>query len=124
MYAFWFWLHVACAWLSVTGFFLRGLLMLRDSPLRRALPVRVLPHLVDTVLLVSAAALAISLDQYPFTDAWLTAKLLGLFAYIGLGLVAFRFGRTPAVRSAAFVAALVAAAYILLVAYARTPLPL
>lgn len=124
MYGFWFWLHVLCAWLSVGGFFLRGILMLRDSPLRQTKPVRILPHIVDTLLLVSAVALALALGQYPFADAWLTAKLLGLVVYIGLGLVAFRFGPTRSIRTLAFAGALLTGIYILAVAYARHPLPL
>jgi uncharacterized membrane protein SirB2 len=124
MYGFWFWLHVLCAWLSVGGFFLRGVLMLRDSPLRQTKPVRILPHIVDTLLLVSAIVLALTLGQYPFADAWLTAKLLGLVVYIGLGLVAFRFGPTRGIRSLAFAAALLTGLYLLAVAYARHPLPL
>lgn len=124
MYGFWFWLHVLCAWLSVGGFFLRGILMLRDSPLRQTKPVRILPHIVDTLLLLSAVFLALTLGQYPFTDAWLTAKLLGLVVYIGLGLVAFRFGPTRGIRTLAFAGALLTGLYILAVAYARHPLPL
>ena len=124
MYGFWFWLHVLCAWLSVGGFLLRGILMLRDSPLRQTKPVRILPHVVDTLLLVSAVALALVLGQYPFADAWLTAKLLGLVVYIGLGLVAFRFGSTRGIRTLAFAGALLTGIYILAVAYGRHPLPL
>jgi uncharacterized membrane protein SirB2 len=124
MHGFWYALHVGCAALSVTGFVLRGALMLVDSPLRRAPLVRVAPHVVDTLLLVAAVALAVTLRQAPFADAWLTAKLGALLAYIGLGLVAFRFGRTRTVRAAAFAGALLAVAYLIAVALARDPLPL
>lgn len=123
MHAIWYWLHVGCAGASVAGFLLRGVWMLRDSPLRRRRLVRVLPHLVDTVLLVAAGGLAMSLGRYPFVDAWLTSKVLALAVWIGLGLVAFRFGRTRRVRALAFVGALLAVAWILAVAFTRRPIP-
>ena len=46
------------------------------------------------VLLVSAIALAAITAQYPFVQPWLTAKVLALLAYILLGTVAIRRGRT------------------------------
>lgn len=124
MHEVWFWLHAGSAWLSVTGFVLRGIWMLTDSPLRRRKPARILPHVVDTVLLVSAAGLALTLGQYPFAEGWLTAKLVALLVYIGLGLVAFRFGPTQPIRNLAFAGALLAGVYIMAVAYTKTPLPL
>jgi len=95
--------------------------MLRGSPLLQARLVRVLPHVVDTLLLASAVWLAVLLRQYPFVQGWLTAKVLGLIAYIVLGSYALRRGRTPRQRAAAFVAALVTAAYIVAVAVTRDP---
>jgi uncharacterized membrane protein SirB2 len=81
----------------------------------------VAPHLVDTTLLVSAVALAWTLRVSPLTDAWLAAKLIGLLAYVGLGLVALRFGRTRAVRATAWAGALLAFAYIVSVALTKDP---
>jgi uncharacterized membrane protein SirB2 len=60
--------HVISVVLSVSGFFLRGLLMMRDSPLLGARWIRVLPHINDTVLLVAALTLAAMSGQYPFVD--------------------------------------------------------
>jgi uncharacterized membrane protein SirB2 len=112
-------LHVACVVLSVAGFVARGGLMLAGSPLLRARFARVAPHVVDTLLLASALWLAWTLHQYPFVHGWLTAKVLGLLAYIVLGAIALRRGRTLAVRAAAFVAALLAAGYIVAVALTK-----
>ena len=53
---------------------------------------------------------------------WITAKLLALLLYIGLGMVALRFGRTQRVRVAAWVAALMVAAYIVSVALNKSAL--
>jgi uncharacterized membrane protein SirB2 len=114
--------HIACAILSISGFTLRGILMLLDSPLLAARFVRVAPHVVDTVLLASALWLAALIGQYPFVEGWLTAKLLALIAYIALGTVALKRARSKTVRAAAFALALVTAAYIVSVALTRDPL--
>lgn len=124
MYGFWWTLHVVCVYLSLAGFVLRGIWMIQASPLRFLKPVRIVPHVIDTLLLVSALALAWLTAQYPFTHGWLTAKLLALVAYIGLGLLAFRFGRSREVRILAWVGALLAFGYMLAVAYARSAWPL
>ena len=50
--------HVISVVLSLTGFFLRGILMMRDSPLLAARWIRVVPHINDTVLLLAALSLA------------------------------------------------------------------
>lgn len=113
--------HVGCAALSIAGFAARGVLRLRGSALLETRLARIAPHVVDTVLLLSAVWLAWALGVVPFVHGWVTAKVLALLAYIGLGMLALR-GRTRAVRGAAFVAALAAAAYIVAVALTRDPL--
>lgn len=129
MYVF-FWIkaiHVGSVFLSVAGFIARGVLMLRGSPLLKTRFVRVAPHVLDTVLLASALWLCWLLGQYPFVQGWLTAKVLGLLAYIVLGVIALRRGRSRRVRAAAFAAALLTVAYVVTVAIAhdaRGPLAL
>lgn len=113
--------HVGCAVLSIAGFAARGFLMLRDSSLLHARFVRIAPHVVDTVLLGSAVALAWMSGQYPFAQGWLTAKLLALIAYILLGTVALKRGRSKTVRAVAFALALGTAFYIVGVALTRNP---
>lgn len=114
-------IHVACVALSWAGFFLRGLWMMRASPLLDARWVRVAPHAVDTVLLASAIALAVMLRQYPFVHGWLTAKVIGLVLYIALGMVALRRGPTRRARIAAWVAAQLVLGYVVAVALTKNP---
>jgi uncharacterized membrane protein SirB2 len=116
-------IHVGSAILSITGFVLRGIWMLQDSPLLKARATRILPHVVDTVLLVSAIALALRIAQYPFVHAWLTAKVLALILYIVLGSIALKRGRARWMRTATLAGALAVMAYILAVALTRNPLP-
>jgi len=75
------------------------------------------------LLLASALWLAWMMHQAPFVHGWLTAKVLGLLAYIVLGSIALRRGRTSTVRTVAFAGALLAAAYVVAVALTKDPLP-
>ena len=113
--------HVGSAVLSLALFSVRGAWMM-VSPARLGQPwVKVVPHVVDTVLLGSAIALAIAIGNYPGTHAWLTAKVAGLVAYVVLGRIALKRGRTRAIRVAAFFAALAVFAYIVSVAVTKSP---
>jgi uncharacterized membrane protein SirB2 len=116
-------LHVSCAIISFTLFFLRGIWSFNDSPIMRQRWVEVVPHYVDTLLLANALALAFTLEQYPFVDAWLTAKIFGLMLYIMLGSVALKQGKTKTIRVSAWLAALAVFVYIVLVAATHNPLP-
>lgn len=116
-------IHVTCAVISFALFFLRGIWSFNGSPIMRQRWVKIVPHVVDTLLLVSALALAFTIQQYPFVDAWLTAKFFGLVLYILLGTIALKYGKTKAVRVSAWLAALAVFAYIVLVAKQHDPLP-
>ncbi len=113
--------HVTAAALSITLFVARGA-WLASAPGR--VPqrwMRIVPHVVDTVLLASALWLAWQLG-YAGTRGWLWAKVVALALYIGLGVVALKPGRPARVRVLAFVAAIVTFAYIVSVALTKSPL--
>lgn len=114
-------IHVTCVIASGTGFFVRGLLMLADSPWRDRRLVRVVPHVVDTVLLASAISMAVLAHLVPTQQPWLMAKIVGLVVYIAVGAIALRHGRTRAQRAVAFAVALAVFAYIVAVALTRSP---
>ena len=115
-------IHIGCAILTIARFVLRGGLMLAGAPLLRSLPLRILPHVVDTVLLASAVMLTIIVHQYPFVQSWLTTKVVLLVVYIVLGSIALKRGRTRPVRVVAFVAALATVLFLVSVARTRDPL--
>ena len=96
--------------------------MLRESPLRQHRLTRVLPHIIDTLLLGSALTMAWMSGQYPFVNGWLTTKLFGLLAYILFGMMALKRGRTLTLRARYFGLAVLAYAYIVSVALTRSPL--
>ena len=113
-------LHAGCAYLSITGFVARYLMMLAGSELLRARVVRVLPHVVDTVLLVSAIALAWQLSASPLRDAWLAAKIGALLGYIVIGAVALRYGRSRRLRAVSGIVAIAIFAFIVSVARTKS----
>ena len=115
--------HVTAAALSISMFVVRGLGMLRNAAWLRHRLVRIVPHVNDTVLLLSAIWLALLTHQYPFQQGWLTAKVTALVLYIGLGMVAMRWGGTKRIRLIAWLGAVVTFAYIVAVALNRTPIP-
>lgn len=114
-------IHITCAALSFLLFSLRGIWMLQGSALLQRRWVKIAPHAVDTLLLASALVMVFWSAQYPFAQAWLTAKVVALVAYIILGTIALKRGKTKAVRLSAFLAALAVFAYIVKVALTRQP---
>lgn len=97
--------------------------MWRASPLLNRRWVRVAAPVVDSLLLASAVTLALMSGQYPIAQAWLTAKLLALLAYIGVGLFALRRGPNRRVRALNWTLAMIIYAYIVAVALTRQPWP-
>lgn len=115
-------LHVCSAILSISGFAMRGYWMVTDNPLLALRPVKVLPHVIDSLLLGSAVGMLLLWHASPFQYGWLTAKVVALLGYIALGMVALRFGRTRRVRITAFGMALLTVGYIVSVAYSKSAL--
>lgn len=115
--------HISCVLLSISGFLLRGVWMIRASPALQKKWVRIVPHVIDTALLVSAILLALSVQQYPFVHGWLTAKVLALVAYIVVGAIGLKYGRTRKIRIGAWLIAIALFAYIVLVARTHQALP-
>ena len=115
--------HVTCVVLSISGYLVRGVWMLRESPWLQKKWVRVAPHVIDTILLGSAILLAMQIQQYPFVQAWLTAKVLALIAYIVVGVIGLKYGGTKKIRVGAWLGAIAIFLYIVLVAFTRQVLP-
>ena len=116
-------LHVTSVIASGGFFLLRFVWMLQGSALLQRRWVKIAPHIIDTVLLVSAIVLAVQLAQYPFVQGWLTAKVLALLAYIVLGTLALKRAPTRALRIACGGLALLVFAYIVAVAITRLVQP-
>lgn len=116
-------LHITCAVLSITGYVIRGVWMMRESPWLRKKWVKIAPHIIDTLLLGAGIWLAIRIQQYPFVQGWLTAKVLALMAYIVVGAIGLKYGKTRKIRVAAWFGAIAIFFYIVLVALTHQVLP-
>lgn len=114
-------LHMSFAFLSGSLFFIRGVLMLRRPeglPPGTSLLDRS-SHIIDTILLGSALTMVAWSAQYPFVVPWLTAKVIAVVAYIIVGAVALRRGKTRGIRAGAFIAALLIFGYIVKLALTK-----
>ena len=114
-------IHQSAVTISFAGFLARGIGMLGDAGWVRHRLAKTLPHVVDTVLIVTAVWLVWILRLTPSNAPWISAKIGGLIAYIVIGMVALRFGRTKAVRGGAWVLAMLTFAWIVSVAITKDP---
>ena len=114
--------HQTAVALSIAGFFVRGAASLAGAQWVSSRAAKTVPHVVDSVLLLSALVLAWMLRLTPGQAPWLEAKIVGLVLYVALGVVALRPGRPRSVRAAAWVAALLVVGWIVSVALTKSPL--
>lgn len=116
-------IHIFCAAMTLASFMLRGYWMLRNSALLQHRLSRVLPHVIDTVLLLTGLTMAVSIYGAFYTQTWLLGKLAAVVVYIALGAIALHSGQTKAIRAAALFFALGVFAYIVLVAHTHSLVP-
>ena len=86
--------HMLFAVISGLFFLVRGAWMLMDSGMLQKKWVKILPHINDSLLLLCAIGLSVMSHQYPIAQDWLTVKVLALIAYIVLGVIALKKGKT------------------------------
>jgi uncharacterized membrane protein SirB2 len=114
-------IHLLTVVLSILGFAARGLGVMFDASWMKARWVKIVPHVNDTLLLISALILMVITNQYPFEQSWLTAKLFALVVYIGLGVVAFRLGKDKKQKLTAWALGMGVVFYIAVTAVSRNP---
>jgi uncharacterized membrane protein SirB2 len=90
---------------------------LPSAPWRRWLQL-----LIDALLLLSGLALGGIIQQFPFADPWLTAKLVGLVAYVTAGQAALRARGSTRRRRSVWLIALALCGYLFAVACTQSPL--
>lgn len=109
--------HVGLAYLSILLFIIRfGLFKLKPT-FKNNIILKILPHIIDTFLLIFAIWLCTIISQYPLTDHWLTAKVIGLIGYIAFATIAIKQE-----KNWAFVAAIISFAYIFAAAKSHSAL--
>ncbi len=115
-------IHLSAVALSVILFVVRFVWAQFNPAFLQRKWVKIAPHIIDTVLLLSAIVLCIMLSQYPFVNDWLTFKVLGVILYIAFGLLALKWGRNFAMRWVGFIGALTWIALTAQVAVTKQPL--
>lgn len=113
-------IHLTFVALSLFSFILRGIWMINDSPYLQAKLTKILPHIIDTVLLASAIWLVVTLGLQPGEHPWLVTKIIGLIAYIALGVVALKSKREKRVKITAWVAAIACFGFVASAAFSKS----
>lgn len=104
--------HIALAYISLALLLIRGVLSARKVDWRQYKLLKIAPHLVDTLLLVSGIAFFVTVG-YPLTS-WIFAKVLFLVLYVIFAAKAFK--KTQPFSLKHFILAVVSFMMILLVA--------
>ncbi len=115
-------IHLTAVVLTFTGFIVRGILLLRGSPLMDTVWVRKAPHMVDTILLLSGITLAWITGMNPLEQPWLATKLTALLLYIGFGMLAFRFAKKASMQLVSWLAAITVFCFMVSVAMTKSPI--
>ncbi len=116
-------IHIGSVIISYLLFVVRGVWSLAASPMLQWYPVKVMPHVVDTVLLTSAITLAVMLGVSPLNSVWLLTKIIALLLYIGLGSVAIKRGKTRRTKLTAWIVAQLVFCFIVATAITHSPTP-
>lgn len=99
-------LHLLLVAASVLLFVARFGMKLQCEAMLQKKAIKILPHVIDTFLLISGVVIAVKLGFKPSEQPWLMSKLLLLVAYIVLGFIALKKPMTTTVRIGVAVAAL------------------
>ncbi len=114
-------IHVTTVIITITLFLLRAFWVFTRSAMMQRKWVRIVPHVNDTILFITAAGLSISLQQYPFVHGWVTAKVVALLFYIVFASYALKRARSKRSQLIFFILALATVSYIVSVALTRNP---
>ncbi len=117
-------IHITTAFISIAGFFIRGIWMMQSSATLHKRWARIAPHVNDALLLLSAIALVFITAQYPGPAIWINVKIIALVFYIVLGTIALKRGRTMGIRVISWCLAILTFAYIMVVAFSKSALPI
>ena len=87
--------HMMFVMVSVVLFYFR---FFKQQVRGKVLPkwLKIVPHIIDTLLLISALVLCILIQQYPIVHSWLTYKLAFVIGYIVLAMRAMKIEVTQA----------------------------
>lgn len=115
-------IHLTLVAISISLFLFRGMLMITGNAFYRRKLFRIIPPVVDTLLLISGVSLMLYTQQYPTTQSWLGVKLTALVVYILLGIIALNRVNHYTIQIISFFAASLVVAFMVSVALSHNPL--
>jgi uncharacterized membrane protein SirB2 len=80
--------HMLFITISIVLFQLRFFLKSFNKPIVK--PLKIIPHINDTLLLITGITMAYQASINPMEHSWLIAKIIALVFYIGFGTVALK----------------------------------
>lgn len=111
--------HLSFAFITLFGFIGRVILSETHPRILKQKALKIAPHVIDTLLLVSGIMLIFQGHWLSGEYGWIIAKFAGLFGYIGFGVIAMRSqGKT---KWLAFTGAIACFIYIGSVALTKQP---
>lgn len=114
-------IHSTLALISIIGFIARFALCFINPESLQKKWLKIAPHIIDTFLLLSAFILMFLMQQYPFVNHWLTAKVIALLAYIILGMMTLKYAKNHTQRAVFGSLAIGSFAYIMATAITKNP---
>jgi len=115
--------HLTLMLLSVSFLIIRVLASTQNAQWLQQKWAKIAPHIIDTLLLISAIILMTLISQYPIVDHWVSAKVVALIAYIGLGTLAFKGNKSALTKIFFLLLALTVIGYMIAVAVTKHALP-
>jgi uncharacterized membrane protein SirB2 len=109
--------HLTFVLLSISSFVGRVILSVIHPTLLKQKIFKILPHIIDTLLLISGITLVFQGGWLSMQFGWIIAKIVALVGYIFLGVIVMR--NSGNVRWIAFAGAIFCYVYIALVAVTK-----
>ena len=87
-------IHLFSVVLSISLFSLRSYWLIEKSPILEKRLIKILPHLIDSILLISAFSMIfvgnITIDE---NNYWVITKIIAVIVYILIGLYIFKIAK-------------------------------
>jgi uncharacterized membrane protein SirB2 len=112
--------HLIFILLSIVSFVGRVILAQMDSEMLEQKWVKIGPHIVNTLLLITGFTLVFQGGWLSGEYGWIVAKIIALLGYVGLGTLAIKSQGT--LRWQAFAGAMACFVYIAIVAVSKQAL--
>ena len=115
-------LHLVCIAASFALLSIRGLWLMKAYPLAQEPWVRILPHAVDAILILSAIGMVVMYPSGTGLWGWLSLKLVLIVVYALLVLFTLRIAKTRLPRFLGWFAALSVFLFITSISVLHNPL--